>query len=124
MSKAATELVVAAWRRSFFANPVAEEGRVRVATARAGNVIGGGDYASDRIVPDSAVALSKGEPVPVRNPKSTRPWQHVLESLSGYLLVSGIARFTKREQRKAATGECIQLRTDGPIQSNGGRVGD
>lgn len=100
MSKAATELVVAAWRRSFFANPVAEEGRVRVATARAGNVIGGGDYASDRIVPDSAVALSRGEPVSVRNPKSTRPWQHVLESLSGYLLLAASLASQKENSKR------------------------
>jgi CDP-glucose 4,6-dehydratase len=59
-----------------------------VASARAGNVIGGGDWAKDRIVPDCIRALSKGEPIPVRNKVSTRPWQHVLEPLSGYLLLA------------------------------------
>ncbi len=82
MSKAATELVAQAWNRSFFA-PAEQLGPV--ATARAGNVIGGGDYAQDRIVPDAVRALSEGRPILVRNPAAVRPWQHVLESLSGYL---------------------------------------
>lgn len=79
-SKAAAEIVAASYRASFLSND-----RVRLATARAGNVIGGGDYATDRIVPDCVRMLSCGEPIVVRNPRSTRPWQHVLESLSGYL---------------------------------------
>ena len=81
-SKAAAEIITAAFRRSFF-----ETGDVpgRVATARGGNVIGGGDYADNRIVPDMVRALSKGESVGVRNPHATRPWQHVLDCLSGYL---------------------------------------
>ncbi len=82
MSKGATELVVAAWNRSFFL-PNAELGPV--VTARAGNVIGGGDYAADRIVPDCVRALQAGKPILVRNPAAVRPWQHVLECLSGYL---------------------------------------
>jgi len=84
MSKAAAELVASAWRRSF----LQKHGLVRLATARAGNVIGGGDYARDRIVPDSIFALSRGERIPVRNPRATRPWQHVLECLSGYLCLA------------------------------------
>ncbi len=79
-SKATAEIAIAAWRRSFFADHP-----VRFASARAGNVIGGGDWALDRIVPDCVRALQKGQPISVRNPKSTRPWQHVLEPLSGYL---------------------------------------
>ncbi len=80
-SKAAAELAVAAYRRSFFG-----PGRgVGVATTRAGNVVGGGDWARDRIVPDAIRALKAGEPIPVRNPGHVRPWQHVLEPLSGYL---------------------------------------
>ena len=79
-SKAAAEIVISAWRRSFFSGHP-----VRVASARAGNVIGGGDWAADRIVPDCIRSLQRGEPVPVRNPSATRPWQHVLEPLSGYL---------------------------------------
>ena len=80
-SKAAVELAVHSWRTSFFqCSP-----EVRVATARAGNVIGGGDWAVDRIVPDLARSLSEQRPVVVRNPDSVRPWQHVLDPLSGYL---------------------------------------
>ncbi len=82
-SKGCAELAVASYRRSFFADGVP----VAVASARAGNVIGGGDWAADRIVPDCVRALRAGEPIPVRNKTSTRPWQHVLEPLSGYLLL-------------------------------------
>ncbi|MBK8092701.1 MAG: CDP-glucose 4,6-dehydratase [Verrucomicrobiaceae bacterium] len=82
MSKAATEMVVAAWHASFFSR---ELGRGRLATVRAGNVIGGGDYAVDRILPDCVRAQVAGQPVILRNPAATRPWQHVLECLSGYL---------------------------------------
>jgi CDP-glucose 4,6-dehydratase len=81
-SKAMAELGVAAYRRSFLDLPGS---LIHVATARAGNVIGGGDWAEDRIVPDSIRALKAGRPIGVRNPVSTRPWQHVLEPLSGYL---------------------------------------
>lgn len=80
-SKACAELVVAAYRQSYFT----EQFSARVATARAGNVIGGGDWAKDRIVPDAIRALRNRQPVPVRNQAATRPWQHVLEPLSGYL---------------------------------------
>jgi len=80
-SKAAAELVSASWRKSFFS----KQGNIRVATARAGNVIGGGDWADNRIVPDIARALMTGEKVVVRNPAATRPWQHVLDPLFGYL---------------------------------------
>jgi CDP-glucose 4,6-dehydratase len=80
-SKGCSELVTAAYRRSFFG----EEPAVALASARAGNVIGGGDWASDRIVPDCVRALAAGEPIVVRNPHAVRPWQHVLEPLSGYL---------------------------------------
>jgi len=82
MSKGAMELVVAAWNRSFFLpNPALGP----VVTVRAGNVIGGGDYAADRIVPDCIRALQAGKAILVRNPAAVRPWQHVLECLSGYL---------------------------------------
>lgn len=93
MSKAAAELVVQAWRRSFFL-PNPRLGNV--ATCRAGNVIGGGDYAEDRIVPDCVRALLDGRPIPVRNPHATRPWQHVLDCLSGYLwLAANLVRADK-----------------------------
>lgn len=80
-SKGAAELVIRSYVRSFF--PV--DGNVRIAVGRAGNVIGGGDWADDRIVPDCMRAWSKNQTVKLRNPLATRPWQHVLEPLSGYL---------------------------------------
>ncbi len=80
-SKACAELVTAAYRRSFFSGPE----HPRVATARAGNVIGGGDWGEDRLVADVVRAAQAGEPVRVRNPHAVRPWQHVLNPLSGYL---------------------------------------
>ncbi|RRJ94447.1 CDP-glucose 4,6-dehydratase [Opitutaceae bacterium TAV4] len=81
-SKGAAELVISAYRRSYFPASVSP---VHLASARAGNVIGGGDWALDRIVPDCIRALIRGETIPVRNKVATRPWQHVLEPLSGYL---------------------------------------
>jgi len=86
MSKAATELVAQSWNKSFFMpNPKLGP----VVTVRAGNVIGGGDYAQDRIVPDCVRALTEKKPIIVRNPGAIRPWQHVLECLSGYLWLAG-----------------------------------
>jgi CDP-glucose 4,6-dehydratase len=81
-SKGAAELVISAYRRSYFSSP---HSVVRLASARAGNVIGGGDWALDRIVPDCIRSLQRGQTIPVRNKVATRPWQHVLEPLSGYL---------------------------------------
>lgn len=87
-SKACSELVTASYRSSFF-NPAAYERHgVAVASARAGNVIGGGDWAADRLVPDCISALLAGEKIKIRNPNSIRPWQHVLEPLGGYLLLA------------------------------------
>lgn len=83
-SKAAAEIGIRAWRRSFLST----NHSVKLASARAGNVIGGGDWAEDRIVPDAMRALAAGQSISVRNPGSTRPWQHVLEPLSGYLLLA------------------------------------
>jgi len=79
------EIVAASYRQSFFHNKDSDHPRVLIATARAGNVIGGGDWAENRLVPDAIRALSNGENLRVRNPQSLRPWQHVLEPLSGYL---------------------------------------
>jgi len=84
-SKAACEIAIHSWRRSFFS-----QHPVRLASARAGNVIGGGDCARDRIVPDCIRALQAGQPIPVRNKDATRPWQHVLEPLSGYLWLAAV----------------------------------
>lgn len=82
-SKGCSELVTSAYRRSFF-----QTGDIALGSARAGNVIGGGDWALDRLVPDILRALEKEQPVVIRNPHSTRPWQHVLEPLSGYLVLA------------------------------------
>ena len=83
-SKACAELVTDAYRRSFLSSP----GAPRIASARAGNVIGGGDWAEDRIVPDAIRAFMRGTPLKVRNPAATRPWQHVLDPLLGYLTLA------------------------------------
>lgn len=82
-SKGAAELVVKTYAKSYFSLP---DSNVHVVSVRAGNVIGGGDWAKDRIVPDAVRAWSEDKPLVIRNPKATRPWQHVLEPLSGYLL--------------------------------------
>ncbi len=89
-SKACAELVVAAYRESFFAGGAGGDADTpaRVATARAGNVIGGGDFGEDRLLPDLFGALAAGEPLRVRNPHAVRPWQHVLSPLSGYLALA------------------------------------
>jgi CDP-glucose 4,6-dehydratase len=83
-SKGCSELITTAYRSSFF-NQLAS---AKVASARAGNVIGGGDWAEDRLIPDIFKSFGSSEPVVVRNPSSTRPWQHVLEPLSGYLALA------------------------------------
>jgi len=95
-SKAGVELVVAAYRDSFFQ----QNDNVALASARAGNVVGGGDWAEDRIVPDCVRALSANQSIPVRNPDFTRPWQHVLEPLSGYLMLG--ARLDEARSQKSA----------------------
>lgn len=88
-SKGAAEIAIASWRRSFF-NPAdyGSKHHVALASVRAGNVIGGGDWALDRIIPDCIKALEAGKPIEIRSPKAIRPWQHVLEPLSGYMLLA------------------------------------
>ena len=88
-SKGACEIAIQSWRRCFF-NPAdyGRKHRMSLASVRAGNVIGGGDWSKDRIIPDCIRALEAGRPVPIRNPRSVRPWEHVLEPLSGYLLLA------------------------------------
>lgn len=85
MSKGAAELVVSSWRASYFSKT---DSKVKVASARAGNVIGGGDWSQDRIIPDCIRSLINNKPISVRNPSATRPWQHVLEPLGAYLLLA------------------------------------
>ena len=87
-SKGVAELITSSYRRSFFhPGKIASHG-VKIASARAGNVIGGGDWAKDRIVVDAVLHLARQEAVPVRSPEAVRPWQHVLEPLSGYLTLA------------------------------------
>ncbi|MBU6449188.1 MAG: CDP-glucose 4,6-dehydratase [Rhodospirillales bacterium] len=83
-SKACAELVTQAWRHSFFL----PDGGAAIASVRAGNVIGGGDWAENRLVPDCIAAFGQGRPIVLRNPDACRPWQHVLDALCGYLLVA------------------------------------
>lgn len=90
-SKAAAEIVISSYRDSFF-----RDHPVRIASARSGNVIGGGDYAKDRILPDAFRALRGGKQIPVRNPRSIRPWQHVLEPTAGYLTLA--ARLSQKRE--------------------------
>ena len=88
-SKGAAEIAISSWRRSFF-NPsdYGKKHHVSIASVRAGNVIGGGDWALDRIIPDCIKALEAGKDIDIRSPKAIRPWQHVLEPLSGYMLLA------------------------------------
>ncbi len=115
-SKGAAELVVSAYRRSYFSTP---DSPIRIASARAGNVIGGGDWALDRIVPDCIRALQEGRPIRVRNPHATRPWQHVLEPLSGYLTLA--ARLSEGVHQRAALAGAFNF---GPPVSSNRTVGD
>jgi len=87
-SKGCSELVTAAYRKSFFNPNGFNDHKKSLASARAGNVIGGGDWQKDRIIPDCIRALENNKPIEIRNPNATRPWQHVLEPLSGYLLLA------------------------------------
>ena len=106
-SKAACEIAIASWRRSFF-----QRHPVKIASARAGNVIGGGDWAVDRIVPDCVRALARSEVISIRHPAATRPWQHVLEPLSGYLWLAAV--LARPELRPAPTTEISTAFNFGP----------
>jgi CDP-glucose 4,6-dehydratase len=104
-SKGCAELVTAGYRSSFFnADKYAEHG-VALGSGRAGNVIGGGDWAMDRLIPDMLRAIGAGQPVMIRNPHAIRPWQHVLEPLSGYLTLAE------------------KLYTEGPVHAEGWNFG-
>jgi CDP-glucose 4,6-dehydratase len=114
-SKSCSELVTYSFINSFFT----EEESPAVSTARSGNVIGGGDFAKDRIIPDCIRAAEKGAEILIRNPHSTRPYQHVLECLSGYLLLAqkqyedkkyvGSYNFGPRDESCVTTGELVRL---------------
>jgi len=87
-SKACSEIITAAYRHSYFNPHKYTDHGIAIATARAGNVIGGGDWANERLIPDFMRAIFKGEKIKVRNPQAIRPWQHVLEPLTGYLILA------------------------------------
>ncbi len=88
-SKGCSELVTAAYRQSYFSSPgVSSPGAARVATARAGNVVGGGDWGEDRLIPDIMRGALAGAPIEIRRPDAVRPWQHVVNPLSGYLMLA------------------------------------
>ena len=111
-SKAATELVVESYRKSFWK----QDDAPLVASARAGNVIGGGDWAADRLIPDLVRSLYQGQPLEIRSPHSTRPWQHVLECLSGYLLLG--------QRLLAGDRACADAWNFGPAAEDNRTVGD
>ena len=113
-SKSCADLVAQSYCHSFFRG-----GSTRIGIARAGNVIGGGDWASDRIVPDSIRAWSKETPVSVRNPLATRPWQHVLEPLSGYLALGADLL-----QNEELNGEAFNFGPDGSVNQTVGQLLD
>jgi CDP-glucose 4,6-dehydratase len=115
-SKAAAEIAIAAWRNSFF-DP-ANNPPVKIASARAGNVIGGGDWASDRIVPDAIRSLGHGEPIPIRNKHATRPWQHVLEPLSGYLWLAAVLSCPSLRPQTAKAEFSSAFNFGPPLESN------
>jgi len=104
-SKACSELVTAAYRQSYFAGEGSAPRRIAVATARAGNVVGGGDWTQDQLVPDIMRAFAAGRPVRIRNPHAIRPWQFVLEALRGYLSLAE------------------RLHADGPMYAEGWNFG-
>lgn len=104
-SKAAAELAVESYRKCFF-----QHSSCLIATARAGNVIGGGDYSEDRLIPDAARSVSAQKKLMIRNPHATRPWQHVLESLNGYLLLA--------QRLLAGDVECAQSFNFGPTSQD------
>jgi CDP-glucose 4,6-dehydratase len=87
-SKGCAELVTSAYRSSYFSTPADPAGDVALATARAGNVIGGGDWGADRLLPDILRSFGRGQSVEIRNPRAIRPWQHVLDPLGGYLMLA------------------------------------
>ena len=109
-SKACTELVIDSYRNSFFNMASYDQHQKAIAVARAGNVIGGGDWAKDRLIPDVVKALAQQQPIVIRNPQAVRPWQHVLEPLFGYLMLAA-----KLQEAPATYGEAFNF---GPYHNN------
>ncbi|HEY1848704.1 MAG TPA: CDP-glucose 4,6-dehydratase [Opitutaceae bacterium] len=126
-SKGAAEIAVSAFRRSFFSpERLGSESvpPVAVASARAGNVIGGGDWAPDRIVPDCVRSLAAGKPIGVRNPAAVRPWQHVLEPLGGYLCLAAQMRSALDRRDGRRLHEMCSAFNFGPLQESNRTVAD
>ena len=115
-SKAGSEVVIAAYRQSFFNPEKVDKHGKTIASARAGNVIGGGDWQTDRLIPDCINSLEKSEPVIIRNPSAIRPWQHVLEPLSGYLLLA--------EKMYKNPGQYCEAWNFGPTEESMKHVGE
>ena len=109
-SKGAAELLISSYRDSYFSQDKYSKHKTAIASVRAGNVIGGGDWADDRLIPDIIRAFENNEKVVIRNPKSTRPWQHVLEPLSGYLKLA--------EQLEKNGSKYAQAWNFGPIEED------
>jgi CDP-glucose 4,6-dehydratase len=122
-SKAAMEIAAASYARSFFASGSDERHDVQIATVRAGNVIGGGDWSTDRLVPDAVRAFSAGETLRVRNERSVRPWQHVLEPVSGYLSI-GAKLASEGGAMPAAIGCQTASWNFGPVEFEAQSVGE
>ncbi len=116
-SKGMTELLVSSWRRSF----CPADGDGALASGRAGNVIGGGDFSADRIIPDCVRALEAGQPAVIRNRRATRPWQHVLEPLAGYLWLGACLRHPELAPQPARLREGFNF---GPRGESARPVGD
>ena len=115
-SKAAAEITIQSYRKSFFSN---RDGQVALASARAGNVIGGGDWALDRLLPDCVRALQRGAKIAVRNRNATRPWQHVLDPLSGYLtLGAALWKIFDDKGRGRSDPFHFQFRSESRIKSH------
>lgn len=119
-SKGCAELVTSSYRQSFFPEKEYSTHGVAIASARAGNVIGGGDWSTDRLIPDAIAAFEAHQPLMIRNPLATRPWQHVLEPLSGYLMLAqalyeegalfnGAWNFGPREEDARSVQEVVEL---------------
>ncbi len=106
-SKGCAEIAISSWRNSFFPPDEHDRHQKAIASVRAGNVIGGGDWAENRILPDSIKALEKNVPIQLRNPEAVRPWEHVLEPLSGYLLLG-----QRLSEQPAAFGEAWNFGPD------------
>jgi CDP-glucose 4,6-dehydratase len=120
-SKACAEILIASYQRSFFRNhpPIPGTPTIAVASVRGGNVIGGGDWAEDRIVPDCIKSLTRNQKIPVRNKRATRPWQHVLELLSGYLhLGAEISRACARQNSERLQELCSSFNIGPLVTSN------